>query len=348
MAIAALLFIVAVAAFALSAVSGGGAGLMILPVLGLLLAPAQVPAALSVGTALSALSRILSFFRSIRWDVVVRFVPPALPAAWGGVWMLSRLQPVYLDLLLGLFLIGNLPLLLRRGGGAAGAARPVRPALLPALGAAAGFVSGFTGAVGLLFNGFYHRMGLQKEQIVATRAANDVLLHLTKLGLYLSYGMLTGPALRVGLVVAAAAIAATLLVRAVIHRLHDALFRHVGHAAACAAGVAMLVQAGQQITRQDHMAARYAVAGDDVEAALVWRQHVFSIEVESPVDIEFRHIHPAFGSGRVPRQGNGWYRTSVLHLSPAQGIFVTRRLSRAAGLSTQAGGSFDRDRLQEA
>lgn len=328
MAIAVLLFAIALAAFAISAVSGGGAGLMILPVLGLLLAPAQVPAALSVGTALSSLSRILSFFRSIRWDVVIRFVPLALPAAWGGVWMLSRLQPVYLDLLLGLFLIGNLPFLLRRGTQSPAATRPFRPALLPALGAAAGFLSGFTGAVGLLFNGFYHRMGLRKEQIVATRAANDVLLHLTKLWLYLSYGMLTGPALRAGLVVAAAAIASTVLMRVLLRRLHDDLFRHVGHAAACAAGVAMLFQAGQQIARQDHMAARYVRDTGEVEASLVWRQHVFAIEVENPIDIEFHHIHPAFGSGQVPGQGNGWYRTSVLHLSPAQGIFITRRLSR--------------------
>lgn len=329
MAVAVLLFLVAVAAFALSAVSGGGAGLIVMPVLGLLLAPAQVPAALSVGTALSSFSRIVSFFRSIRWDVVVRFVPLALPAAWGGVWALSRLQPVYLDLLLGVFLIGNLPFLLRRGTRTPGVVRPFRPALLPVLGAAAGFISGFTGAVGLLFNGFYHRMGLRKEQIVATRAANDVLLHLTKLWLYLSYGMLTGPALRAGLVVAAAAIAATLLMRVLIHRLHDDLFRHVGQAAACVAGVAMLFQAGQQIVRQDHMQARYATHAGEAVAMLSWRQHVFSVEIENPGDIEFRHVHPAFGSGQVPRQGEGWYRTSVLHLSPAQGIFITRRLSRA-------------------
>jgi len=60
------LFIIAGVAFALSAVSGGGAGLIVMPVLGLLLAADHVPAALSIGTAVSSVSRIALFFSAIR------------------------------------------------------------------------------------------------------------------------------------------------------------------------------------------------------------------------------------------------------------------------------------------
>lgn len=109
-----LLFVIALLAFSLSTVSGGGAGLIVMPVLGMLLAPEQIPAALSLGTAVSSATRIATFFRAINWRVVCYFVPASLPGAWLGVWMLSLMQPVYLDLLLGLFLLGNLPLLLRR------------------------------------------------------------------------------------------------------------------------------------------------------------------------------------------------------------------------------------------
>lgn len=70
-----LLFGCAVLAFSLSAVCGGGAGLLLLPVLGSVLPGAQVPAALSVGTISSSISRIVAFWPRIRWDVVAWFVP---------------------------------------------------------------------------------------------------------------------------------------------------------------------------------------------------------------------------------------------------------------------------------
>ena len=57
-----VLFVTAVGAFALSAVSGGGGGLILMPILGWLLVPESVPAALSIGTAVSSVSRITFFF----------------------------------------------------------------------------------------------------------------------------------------------------------------------------------------------------------------------------------------------------------------------------------------------
>lgn len=59
-----VLFFASVMAFALSAVSGGGAGLVLMPILGWMLVPESVPAALSIGTAVSSVSRI-AFFSKI-------------------------------------------------------------------------------------------------------------------------------------------------------------------------------------------------------------------------------------------------------------------------------------------
>ncbi|KAF5308748.1 hypothetical protein FQR65_LT17990 [Abscondita terminalis] len=68
------------------------------------------------------------------------------------------------------------------------------------------FISGITGAVGLLFNRFYLRFGMSNQQIVATRAANEVVLHIVKLIMYIYFGLFTLMVLKVGLVVAAAAV----------------------------------------------------------------------------------------------------------------------------------------------
>ncbi|MBB2200489.1 sulfite exporter TauE/SafE family protein [Gluconacetobacter tumulisoli] len=310
-----LILLASVLAFCLSTVSGGGAGLVLMPLLGLVVPAAQVPATLSIGAAASSLARIATFRRSIRWAVVRRFVPAALPFAALGAWGLSRMNPAYLDVLLGLFLMGNLPLLFRTPGPVSD--RPIRPSWLVATGAAAGFLSGFTGAVGLVFNGFYRRLGLRKEEIVATRAANEILLHLMKLGLYAGFGLLTTRAVTVGLAVAMAAILSSVLMRHVLPRMHDHLFRHIGHAATVAAGVGMLALAGGQIVRQDGMSLHYGQDASEFGASLSWRRHVFSIALEHHDEIELSHTVRAIATGHDGLIRNPTY---LLHVSPRTGI----------------------------
>ena len=317
------LFIISVAAFALSAVSGGGAGLIVIPVLGLILAADHVPAALSIGTAVSSVSRIALFFKAIRWEVVLRFVPLALPAAWGGVVLLNQIQPAYLDFLLGLFLLGNLPLVLRPQKRDRKYPEADGMTWLPVVGALAGFISGFTGAVGLLFNGFYHRLGLRKEEIVATRAANDILLHLVKVTLYVIYGMIDQTTLMAGIAIAISALVSSFVMKAWLHHIPDHLFRQLGHGAAVAAGVAMMVLASHQITMQNDVRVHYVQRMNKTELALDWRLHRLSLELESPMELEIRHFVKSQdvttnGLSRMRRSSG-----SIFHLSLSRGLYIT-------------------------
>src|ERR1700741_3011214 len=108
-----ILFVCAAFAFALSAVCGGGASFILIPLLGWIVPGAQVPAVLSIGTAASSISRIITFYSNIRWKIVIWFVPPAIPAVWLGAWLLTYLNPVYLELILGIFLLSNLSLIFK-------------------------------------------------------------------------------------------------------------------------------------------------------------------------------------------------------------------------------------------
>jgi uncharacterized membrane protein YfcA len=67
----------------------------------------------------------------IRWDVVRWFLPAALPAAALGAWALTRFEPVYIKLALGVFLTANLPLLFLRSRVAPFRMTPRRSGLLP-------------------------------------------------------------------------------------------------------------------------------------------------------------------------------------------------------------------------
>ena len=317
------LFIISAVAFALSAVSGGGAGLIVIPVLGLILAADHVPAALSIGTAVSSLSRIALFFKAIRWQIVLRLVPLALPAAWGGIVLLKQIQPAYLDFLLGLFLLGNLPLVLRHQKRDRKDPEADGMTWLPVVGALAGFISGFTGAVGLLFNGFYHRLGLRKEEIVATRAANDILLHLVKVVLYTVYGLIDQVTLMAGVAVAIAALVSSAAMKAWLHHIPDHLFRRIGHGAAVVAGVAMMALAGHQITMQNDVRFHYVQRMGETELALDWRQHYLSVELENSAELEIRHVlkNQDVATNGLPRMRPS--SGSIFHLSPSRGLYIT-------------------------
>ena len=169
---------------------GGGAGLMLIPILGRLLPVSQVPAALSIGTFTSSASRLIVFRKNISWHIVKYFVPSTLPAVWLGASLLKFINPVYLEIGMGLFLISDLTFLFKKPKDINEADQP-KKWILMFIGFSAGFLSGLTGAVGLLFNRFYLRYDLTKEEIVATRAANEIILHLVKITLYFLFGLIT-------------------------------------------------------------------------------------------------------------------------------------------------------------
>lgn len=271
------LFLLSFVAFSISAVAGGGAGLMLMPVLAMLLPGSQVASALSVGTMASSLSRIATFWGAIRWDVVRWFLPAALPGAALGAFALTWFEPVYIKLVLGLFLTANLPLLFLRKrpvpdeGGA-----PIKPAFLLALGAAVGLISGFTGAVGVLFNRFYFRLRLQKAEIVATRATNEVLLHALKIVLYASFGLLTTRSLMAGAIIAVAAVAASSAVRRLLHHVPDHLFHHASTTAMVVAGVSMLGGAVPAALARNKAGLQLISNTDEQEVQAFWGKHAYS------------------------------------------------------------------------
>ena len=278
----------ALLAFSLSAVCGGGAGLLLLPILGSMLPDAQVPAALSIGTMSSSVSRILAFWPRIRWDIVIWFVPAALPAVWLGARLLSYLNPLYLELLMGLFLLTNLPQVFRPMTDRDEASLMPKW-VLALIGGAAGFVSGLTGAVGLLFNRFYLRYGMKKEEIVATRAANEITLHVFKLVLYASFGLITGKTLTLGGLVAVAAVASSWGMKWLLPRLSEHFFRRIGYAAMVVSGVSLFTEAAGQVVTKNSVDVNFSPLANGTTTQLQWRNKLFSLEFEYDEGFEFEH-----------------------------------------------------------
>lgn len=287
----ACIVIAATLAFALSALCGGGAGLVLIPLLGLWLPANEVPGALSLGTFSSSATRLAVFYRHINFRIVRRFVPAALPAVVLGVWLLRYLNPVYLSMLMGLFLVGNLPFLLRKKPPELhGKKLPDWVLLL--IGAAAGFLSGLTGAVGLIFNRFYFRYGLDKNEIVATRAANEILLHLIKLVLYGLFGLLHTRSFLLGCAVALAGVFSSLILRRGLAYISERTFRRIGYLAMVASGVLMLYQSTGLFLRSNQAYLSFSPLNKGTEATLQWQDSRIAFEFSWSDGLEYERVIP--------------------------------------------------------
>lgn len=258
-----------------------------MPLLTLLLPGAQVPAALSIGTMVNSVSRIAVFRKHVRWQVVAWFVPAAVPAVVLGAWLLTSINTLYLQVVMGLFLLSNIRMMFLSTH-TLQEARPLSRTGLLAVGMAAGLISGLTGAVGVLFNRFYLQHGLSKEEIVATRAANEVLLHVIKLVMYISFGLLTHAAFTFGILIAVAAMMATLGVRWLLPVISEGLFRRVGYGAMVASGIFLFGSATAQVIAHDELAVRYGWLKRGITTQLQWRDQRFSLKLDRE-GVAFEH-----------------------------------------------------------
>ncbi len=274
----ALLFLATFVAFGISAVSGGGASLLLVPILGHMLVVTSVPAALSIGTCSSSISRIATFRQHIHWGVSAWFVPAALPMAVVGALLLRFMNPAYVQLLMAGFMIANLPKLLRKNRSTP--PKRISRWVLVGVGAAAGFLSGLTGAVGVLFNRFYFSYGLSKQEIVATRATNEVLIHIAKLVVYGSLGLIDGRVLTIGFIVAGAAVLSSLVLKPLLHKVPHEAFVKVGYAAMVGSGIVLLSSALSRVVREEKVEFDYGLILRGADAKVRWRESSLAIELE--------------------------------------------------------------------
>lgn len=280
-------FFIGFFAFALSMVCGGGAGLLLIPILGSILPAAQVPAALTIGTAVSSVTKLFIFFQQINWRIVRQFLPMTLPGAILGAWLLSYLAAMYVELCMALFLISNLPYLFKKEPIVSDNKLQVSKNFIRLVGFLTGFISALTGAVGVLFNRAYLRCGLDKEAIVATRAANEIILHILKLCLYAYYGLFTLKAFYLGIVIAIAAIMATYLMKYVLPKISISLFSKFGYSAMVISGVILLNSAALKIQDLHNPNLEILRVSKGYDATFSWSDLIYTVEFKYGEGFEF-------------------------------------------------------------
>ena len=201
-----------------------------------------------------------------------------------GAYLIKFVNPIYLQLVVAIFLVSNVPQLFISKKEQQKEEKPYPKYILGIVGFLAGFVSGITGAIGLLFNRFYLRYGLSKEEIVATRAANEIFLHFIKLIIYISLGLFSKTAIWLGVAIAVGSIISSYTVKFILPYLSEFLFKKIGYAAMVISGIALLISTGQKIIKQDHI----SLATTHNEATVKWRNSDLTLEfaIDEGLEVE--------------------------------------------------------------
>lgn len=183
----AILFLLGTAAFTLSTISGGGGALMQIPVLNFLIGTSQTAPVINLGTFISRPARIILFWKHIVWKVFWYYVPTAMIGAILAAYLFSQVKIFWIQLLVALFLISTV---FQYSFGKKSRSFPVKHWHFIPLGLIISMVGTFTGGMGPILNPFLLNVGIEKEELIATKGAQAFFLGIAQIGSYSFFGLL--------------------------------------------------------------------------------------------------------------------------------------------------------------
>jgi hypothetical protein len=220
LAVTLLLLAVAFPMAILGGVVGFGTGLTMLPLLVWTVGVRASVPVLTIALLIGNCSRAWWSRHELDWRVIGAYLAGAVPLAILGSVIYAGARLEWLSRLMGIFLLGSVPLRrwLERG--------PLRIRLVhfPLLGAATGFLSALVAAIGPVNTPFFLGYGLRRGGYVGTEAACVAVVHLVKTLIYGRYALVTPETGALGLGMGAVMFVGAYLGRRILDRMSDVAF----------------------------------------------------------------------------------------------------------------------------
>lgn len=217
-----LLILMGIAAFVFSTISGGGGALLLVPALNWAIGVNHTAPVLNLGTAIGRPSRLIIFWKYINWKVCLYYAPAAIVGAWLGAWIFQNFQIAWLQIIVGLFLISTI---WQYQFGKKEKSFEVHYWFFIPLGMIISILGTIIGALGPILNPFYLNLGLEKEELIATKTANSFLMGLSQVGGYAFFGSLYGQYWLYGIALGAGAILGNLIGKKFLSKMKNVTFR---------------------------------------------------------------------------------------------------------------------------
>lgn len=232
-----LLALASFVAWFISSLAGGGSPFIIIPMVNFLLDPQAVPPVVTTGMLLGNFQRAFVLWQDIDWQLTWWYLPGAVLGAFLGAFVYTQTELQWLQVLLGLFLVTSI--FSFKGGKNEQSFQVKGWFFLPA-GFVYAFLSGLIGSIGPLLNPFYLNYGLVKENMIATKSAHVLVVHVAKMVTYAAFGALSLPLLGYGLVIGIAAIPGNWLGQMALQKISDEQFRQIVIAIVTISGILIL------------------------------------------------------------------------------------------------------------
>ncbi len=217
-----ILFFAGLIAFTISTVSGGGGALILVPLLNFILGTTKTAPVLNLGTFIGRPARLILFWKHINWKVFWYYVPAAMLGAWVAGWFFTSVDASWLQILVGLFLISTI---FQYRFGKKQRSFPVQLWYFIPLGFLVSVLGTIIGALGPILNPFYLNLGLDKEELVATKTVNSFFLGISQIGSYTFFGLLYNELWVYGIALGLGAVAGNIIGKKFLSKMKSSTFR---------------------------------------------------------------------------------------------------------------------------
>ncbi len=182
-----IMFLAGMISFTISTISGGGGALILVPLLNFLVGTSKTAPIINLGTFIGRPTRLILFWKYINWSVFWYYVPAAMLGAWLAGWFFTKAESSVLQILVGIFLISTV---FQYKFGKKERSFPVKLWFFIPLGFIVAILGTIIGGLGPILNPFYLNLGLDKEELIATKTVNSFFLGISQISSYAFFGLL--------------------------------------------------------------------------------------------------------------------------------------------------------------
>ncbi|MFD2742962.1 MULTISPECIES: sulfite exporter TauE/SafE family protein [Sphingobacterium] len=228
--------------FVLSVLSGGGASLLVMPIITAFIGVRGVAPIMTIGIACSSVSKTFFFWKDIDWHLFKWLFPSTVIGSVIGARLLAEVPTDLLQVIIGLFLVSTVVQFKAPQQVEVEQKTTIKAWHFAPMGLIVSFLSGLIGGVGPLMNSAYLKYGMSKEALLGTRSANAILLHITKIISYAALGLIDGEIVKYGLIVGAASMIGVYFGRKLLGRISEYMFRMIVVSSMVLSGIYMLIK----------------------------------------------------------------------------------------------------------
>ena len=217
-----LLTLASLTGWFISSLAGGGSPFILIPAIGFFLGTAAVAPVITIVMLMGNSQRVFIYWRDIDWQLMWWYLPGALTGAVLGAFIFTKIQMEWLSILLALLLItSSISYIV----GGSESSFQVRAWYFLPVGFIYAFLSGLLGSSGPILNPLYLNYGLLKEDMIATKSINVLVVHVAKMFTYAAAGALSWPYLLYGLIMGIAAFPGNWLGQIALKQMSEERFR---------------------------------------------------------------------------------------------------------------------------